>query len=358
MPQTGGELRLRGLAEIARNLSRATAFDDIIELAADGALAPLDAASISISRQEPGTGTIRTLINTGRLGPAELRWPVDEVYQIDRFVVGNVWAGMAEKFAVGQLQIIVVSVDDCSADPEEVELLRALHKAASMSTPLVVDGKMWGEFYATREAGAAPFGSDDEAFAEAFSAILSSAVSRAVHIDSLTRMAYVDPLTGLANRRALDDAAAVAFDPVAAPSGRPVTAVSFDVNGLKDVNDTAGHHAGDRLLTGIGALLDAHYADLHGCLVARVGGDEFTVLVPVHSPTAVIAAAEGACLAARKLPNGGGLSCGVATTTDHGPEAASRLFRAADAAQYEAKRTGRLGPAAAAHPYSHTASPC
>jgi diguanylate cyclase (GGDEF)-like protein len=334
-------------------LSRLTEFEDIIEHAADGALAPLNAASISVSRIEPGTGTIRTVINTGRLGPGEQRWPDNELYQIDRFVVGNVWAGMAENFAVGQLRIIVVSVDDSSADPEELKILRSLHKASSISTPVIVDGKLWGEFYATREAGAAPFDSVDEAFAEAFSAILSGAVTGATHVKSLTRMAYLDSLTGLANRRALDDAAAVAFDAVSGASGRPVTAVTFDVNGLKKVNDTAGHDAGDRLIAQIGALLDAHFAHLPGSLVARVGGDEFTVLVPVHSNTAVVAAAESACLAARELLDGAGLSCGVATTTDRGAEAATLLFAAADAAQYQAKRAGSLRPVAAPHLSNH-----
>jgi GGDEF domain-containing protein len=302
-------------------LSRLTEFEDIIEHAADGALAPLNAASVSVSRIEPGTGTIRTVINTGRLGPGEQRWPDNELYQIDRFVVGKVWAGMAENFAVGQLRIIVVSVDDPSADPEEVKILRSLHKASSISTPVIIDGKLWGEFYATREAGAAPFDCVDEAFAEAFSAILSGAVTGAIHVMSLTRMAYLDSLTGLANRRALDDAAAVAFGAASGASGRPVTAVTFDVNGLKKVNDTAGHDA----------------------------GDEFTVLVPVHSNTAVVAAAERACLAAQELLDGAGLSCGVATTTGRGAEAATLLFAAADAAQYQAKRTGSMRPVAAPH---------
>ena len=350
MPNAVGDVRLLGLVAVARDLSRSTEVKAIIEVAAEGALAPLNAASVSIGRQEPGTGTIRTLINTGRLGPDEQRWPDDEVYQIDNYLLLQVWAGMAESFAVGQLRIIVVSVDDPAADPEEVKLLRSFDKATSMSTPLIVDGKMWGEVYATRESGAAPFDSNDEDFAEAFSAILSGALSHALHVESLTRMAYLDALTGLANRRALDDAAGVVFDPVAAPSGRPVTAVAFDVNGLKEVNDTAGHEAGDRLLTQVGSLLDAHFADLHGSLVARVGGDEFTVLVPVHSASAVVAAAERACLAANELLDGAGLSCGVATTTECGTEAATRLLAAADAAQYQAKRAGRIGPVAAAHP--------
>jgi diguanylate cyclase (GGDEF)-like protein len=351
-----GDSRLRDLGAVARKLSALTDFEEIIEFAADRALAALNAASASISRQEPGTGTIRTLINSGLLGPDEHRWPDDEIYQVDRFVFGSIWAGVAESFAVGQLRIVVVSVDDSCADPEEIRQLRALHKATSISAPLIVDGKMWGEFYATREHGAAPFDSTDEAIADVFSGILSSAVSRATHIDSLTRMAYLDPLTGLANRRALDDAATIAFDPTSASSRRPLTAVTFDVNGLKGVNDTQGHAAGDKLLTQIGTLLDTHYAGLHGSLVARVGGDEFTVFVPVHSPTAVVAAAERACYAATNLPDGGGLSCGVATTTDRVANTASMLFAAADAAQYQAKRTGRTQPVTAAYPYAYQAA--
>lgn len=347
------DLRLRGLAALARNLSRSAELDVIIELAADGSLDPLDAASVSISRQEPGTGIIRTLLNAGRLGPTEERWPKDEIYQLDKFVVGNMWADMADGYAVGDLRIMVESVDDPAADPEEVRLLCSLHKAASISAPLVVDGRVWGEFYATREAGAAPFDSSDEAFIEALIAILSGAISRAISTDSLRRLALLDPHTGVANRRALDAAAAIAFDPAAGTSVRLISAVTFDVNGLKDVNDTFGHEQGDRLLTRIAALLNNHFADLHGSLVARVGGDEFTVLIPVHAITKVVAAAESACIAAALLPAGGGLSCGVATTIRRGPDAARLLFKAADAAQYEAKRQGRLTPVIAAVPHGN-----
>jgi diguanylate cyclase (GGDEF)-like protein len=345
--------RLRGLASLARSLGRSAELVVMLELAAEGALIAIDAASVSISRQEPGTGTVRTVINVGRLGPGEERWPKDEVYQVDDFLVDRAWSGMSAQFAVGELRIAITSVDDPDGDPEEVRLLRSLEKASSMSAPLVVDGKLWGELYATREGTDDPFGATDEAYAEALCAILSGAVSRALHTDALERMAFLDPLTGLANRRALDDAAATAFDGISVRSGRRVSAVTFDVNGLKTVNDTSGHGEGDRLLIHIGSLLHKHFAHLNGSLVARVGGDEFCVLIPGHHIGRVVAAARGACSAASELSTGEGLSCGIATTTKSGHEMAKHLLTASDAAQYRAKRRGILVPVAADAPYGY-----
>jgi diguanylate cyclase (GGDEF)-like protein len=353
MAQFVDDPRLRGLAALARSLGRSAELVVMLELAAEGALIAIDAASVSISRQEPGTGTVRTLINVGRLGPSEERWPEDEVYQVDDFLVDRAWSGMSAQLAIGELRIAITSVGDPDGDPEEIRLLRSLEKASAMSAPLVVDGKLWGELYATRETEAEPFGATDEAYAEALCAILSGAVSRALHTDALGRMAFLDPLTGLANRRALDDAAATAFDGISLRSGRRVSAVTVDVNGLKTVNDTSGHGEGDRLLTQVGTLLYKHFAHLNGSLVARVGGDEFCILVPGHRIDHVVAAARAACSAARELPVGEGLSCGIATTTEYGHETARQLFTASDTAQYRAKRHGILEPVAAEAPYGY-----
>ena len=356
MPQPAGDARLRGLASVARSLGRSAQLAVMVELAAEGAVQALRAASVSISRLEPGTGTVRTLINVGRLGPTEERWPENEVYRVEDFQVGNIWAGMSAQFAAGELSTILNSVDDPGADPVEVAILRSLDKASSMSAPLVVDGRLWGELYATREHGDDPFDVTDEAYTEALGAILGGAVSRALHVDSLERMAFLDPLTGLANRRALDDAAATAFDAIASRAGGRVSAVNLDVNGLKAVNDFSGHAAGDRHLTMLGGLLHKNFAHLHGALVARVGGDEFTVLIPGHDIATVVAAAQGACRDARDLPTGGGISCGIATTTERRSDLGKQLLIAADVAQYQAKRQGLVTPVSAAYPFDYQLS--
>jgi diguanylate cyclase (GGDEF)-like protein len=337
------DLRIRGLAEVARTLGRSAQLATMVEIAAEGAARTLRAASVSISRLEPGTGAIRTLINVGRLGPHERRWPENEIYRLDDF--------MRLQAVAGELRIWTISVDDLAADPQEVRLLRSLEKGSSMGAPLVVDGNLWGELYATREAGDQPFSSSDEAYTEALSAILSGAVSRAIHVDSLERLAFNDPLTGLANRRALDDAAVTAFDQIRSRSGRRVSVVTLDLNGLKSVNDEHGHAEGDRLLIQVASLLQQYFSPLHGSLVARVGGDEFTVLVPGHDVRRVASAAEEVCRQVCELSIGSGLACGIATTTDGGSETAKRLLIAADQAQYAAKREERTTPLPAAAPY-------
>src|SRR4028118_2045174 len=129
MAQFVDDPRLRGLASLARSLGRSAELVVMLELAAEGALIAIDAASVSISRQEPGTGTVRTLINVGRLGPTEERWPENEVYRVEDFQVGNIWAGMSAQFAAGELRSILNSVDDPDAEPVGVALLRSLDKA-------------------------------------------------------------------------------------------------------------------------------------------------------------------------------------------------------------------------------------
>ncbi len=316
---------------MARALALSVRLDQMLELAAEEAVKALNASSVSISCLKPGTGALHTMINVGELSPTEVRLPTDEIYQFADYPQAQA--------LVSELRIWITQVDDPAGDPGEVALLRTLGKSSSMAAPLVVDGQLWGELYATRNEWLTGFSELDVAYAEALAAILSGALSRAIHFEALEHLAFRDSMTGLANRRALDEAATQALGRLTEAPGRRVTAVAVDVNGLKAVNDTAGHAAGDQLLTAIAGLLVRHFSPLGGSLVARVGGDEFTVLVPSHSVTAVLAAADSFCDAAAGLSAGAGVSCGVATTTSEEPWAtAARLFRAADEAQYEGKR--------------------
>ena len=76
---------------------------------------------------------------------------------------------------------------------------------------MIVDGVLWGEFYATRHVGALDFAEIDMAYCEALVAILAGAISRARQEEVLGHLAYRDALTGLVNRRGLDEAAAQAM---------------------------------------------------------------------------------------------------------------------------------------------------
>jgi len=330
----GEEMRIRSLAAMARALGRSQPLFRLCETAAEETREAIDAASVSVSRLEPGSVTVRTIVNVGELGPDEVRWPEDETYTMDQFV--NL------ELVVDDLQTWSAQLSDPDCDPDERELLLELGKGSSIGAPIVVDGRLWGEFYATRHAGEPGFDRDDEAYLEALIAILAGAISRALREESLEQLAYRDPLTGLLNRRALDEHAAHAFE-VAADATRTITVVAVDINRLKQVNDSLGHVAGDQLIQAVARALNTSFSRLTGSLVARVGGDEFTVMVIGHDPSQVTQIADRLCQHTWPFGRGAGISCGAATAlVGHDPSFAPRdLFAAADRAQYVAKH-GRL----------------
>ncbi len=89
---------------------------------------------------------------------------------------------------------------------------------------------------------------------------------------ALTRIAYIDSLTGLSNRVSCDEKLAE-FD----KSEDNFCLVSLDLNGLKEVNDNSGHPVGDRLLKSFSQALSSVFSDVGTC--TRIGGDEFMVLI-------------------------------------------------------------------------------
>ena len=105
------------------------------------------------------------------LTPDERRWPDNEVYRLEDFFF--------LQGVVGELRIWTMSLEDPHPEPGEAALLKSLGKGSSMGGPLIVDGKLWGELYATREVGARRFNDGDIAYVEALAAILSGGISRA-----------------------------------------------------------------------------------------------------------------------------------------------------------------------------------
>ncbi len=160
-------------------------------------------------------------------------------------------------------------------------------------------------------------------------------------------LARTDPLTGLPNRRQLSDSLAQAMAH-AARYDEPLTVLMIDLDRFKQVNDTRGHEAGDRVLRAIAACLREvlRDSDVYG----RWGGDEFLAVLG-HTP--LDGAREAAqrlcdCAGALKmfsagLGDGVSLSVGCAAATGDLTE----VLHTADAAMYEAKRSGQGGVAVA-----------
>ena len=217
-----------------------------------------------------------------------------------------------------------------------------------MVAPIVLHGRAWGELYVARPVAMAVFDAADADFATVLASVAAAGIAQTERLEEVRRLAFTDPLTGLANRRAVDMRLDEAVERHRT-EGAVVSLVVCDLNGLKRVNDTRGHAVGDRLLERFGSVLSLCGAMLPGALAARLGGDEFCLLSVGPSADEVVAVGEQLCLRAGELELGEGVACGVASTGDPIGEvrSARRLFRLADAAQYRAKAARAVKPVVA-----------
>jgi len=161
----------------------------------------------------------------------------------------------------------------------------------------------------------------------------------------LRELAVCDPLTGLDNRRRLDERFHEMFEH-AVRLREPLAVAMFDLDHFKQVNDDYGHRAGDEMLRQIGSVLRSSMREIDR--VGRYGGEEFLVLLPGTALDAAVTFAERARLrvAAHRFsfegrPFQATISCGVAAWPDQRLLNRDELLQAADDALYVAKRTGR-----------------
>ncbi|WP_158220812.1 bifunctional diguanylate cyclase/phosphodiesterase [Kineosporia sp. R_H_3] len=168
---------------------------------------------------------------------------------------------------------------------------------------------------------------------------LGLALRQAQQLNEALLLSRTDDLTGLPNRRALNDLLGSDRD----SGGHGL--LLLDLDGFKEINDTLGHAAGDAVLRAIGSRIRA--AVDASALVVRLGGDEFAVAVPQDDPVRLTELAFRLRDAVRKPVRVDGLevcldvSIGIAVRDD-GTAGVGGLLRRADVAMYQAK-TGRAG---------------
>ena len=164
--------------------------------------------------------------------------------------------------------------------------------------------------------------------------------------EEIRRLALEDPLSGLPNRRLLEDRLERALS-TAARNRERVAVLLLDLDGFKDVNDEFGHAAGDAVLKAVAQRLKVSVRESD--TVARTGGDEFVLLVRGVQQRADVAHLAEKLLATIREPisDGGitlqvGASIGIAiypADTLH----PAQLVRLADKAMYDVKQSGRNG---------------
>jgi len=176
-------------------------------------------------------------------------------------------------------------------------------------------------------------------------ALLTVATERQAQLVArLEEMAAIDPLTGLVTRRVLDQAASSALS--GANSDEGTSLILLDVDNFKTINDEHGHPAGDAVLVELADLIvrRARGSDV----VCRLGGDEIAVLLPACSREVASDRADAIFddvrLHAFTVEGTAPLSVSVSLGLAHAPSDAfdlRTLYSAADAALYQAKRSGR-----------------
>jgi diguanylate cyclase (GGDEF)-like protein len=285
----------------------------------------------------------------------------DRTYGIVPGVEGLWETAMCRTMVSGQTPRVIPDTD---AVPEVADAVRAAEALgvpvrAYVGTPIVQGrGNLFGTVVGLNQE---PMREDllaHEALLDLLSGLLSSvleadtaATETARALESAVGDAETDQLTGLLNRRGWDRWLAREEERYQR-FGDPAVVVAFDLDGLKAVNDTEGHDAGDRYLRRFADALRS--ATRHGDPVARLGGDEFGLIASVG-----VDEVEPLVARLRGVLDDAGVPCSIGVAPFNVAGGFTGAAAEADAAMYEDKRTRRAGRArvATVHLPRHSESP-
>ena len=306
---------IEALSNISAALGAVDDLDDVLALVAEQARRTVGAGLITVARLAAGREEVDVMVNVGDLEPGQERFPNDERHPMA--LAANAKATLVHR--VGNRDDEIGSV---------------------IVAPIHIDAKPWGVVIARSDTDRHPLDDSHVQILELVAEELGRAVSKVERLTAVVEMAHRDPLTGVFNRRVLDQRLRDIFDrPV--PDRVDAALIMCDLDGLKKINDTQGHAVGDRVLVQLASTLIEAIDGYESTDVCRIGGDEFCVLIErggLLSSDPIRDRIEQ--LASRLDDPPISVSCGVATAS---PDitSASELLRAADLAQYEVKRSRR-----------------
>ncbi|HVP37623.1 MAG TPA: diguanylate cyclase [Candidatus Saccharimonadales bacterium] len=327
---------------------------------------------------EQRTREVETL---GKLGDMlQASQSVEEAYQVMGRMLGQLFPGTSGVICIqsGPYAILEATVawgpypeagrtavfkaDDCWAlrrgrpylVPEGSEELRCAHlpdpaPSAYACFPMVAHGDQVGLLHLETppgaDGGARSLGEGRQRLAATVAEQLALSLANLRLRETLRRQSVRDPLTGLFNRRYMEETLERELRR-AERAERPLSLILLDLDHFKDINDTFGHEAGDAALRAVAQMLMANLRA--GDAACRFGGEEFVVILPEASLEDACRRAEMLCEAVRRVRpvhterDLGTLaaSLGVAAFPRHGVTAEA-VMRAADAALYRAKAEGR-----------------
>jgi diguanylate cyclase (GGDEF)-like protein len=251
-------------------------------------------------------------------------------YEVGRRVPVRPGSDMARLVATGQPVLV--------RDHPPLSPVERLGYRCTVIAPVYVGMRLWGVL-AVAAVRPARFGEETLGRLRDFASLLGTAIRNTEDRRLLTEMATSDPLTGLANHRTFHERlrSEVAR---ALRHRRPLALTVLDLDQFKEINDTAGHGAGDKVLAALAAEL--RQAVRTEDVLARIGGDEFALLLPETSSMEALAFVERLRSTIGAHPVEGyrvTLSAGVSDMSH--AMSAEQLFRFADGALYWAKAKGR-----------------
>ncbi len=320
---------LSALLDTAQTLASSLDLAQLLETIASQAKGLTQADGSRIYLLEPDEETLKALVVLERYAEEIMATPV---------LVGQGITGHVASTGIAEI------VNHAERDPRAIQIPGTPQEAQClMCAPLTVKGKAIGVMTLSRE-GEKEFEDSDLRLLTSLASQAATAIENARLYEETKRLAATDPLTGVWNRRHIEER----LRTEAARARRfhhPLSVLVMDIDNLKLFNDTYGHAAGDKVIRTVAQAVLTSCREID--IVGRYGGDEFAVILPEADARGAALVAERILSALEKepfqTPEGIkvpiNMSIGAASYPSDSDEA-DRLFSLADAAMYRVKVAG------------------